>query len=215
MTERILIADDSLSIREAAQSALAARGARLEAVADGREALAKLRDAAPQLLIADVHMPGGDGYALCREAKSEQPGLRVLLVVGTFEPFDAASATAARADGVLRKPFMPDELLRKVEELLGPVPAETPPRGASAVRAAAPPAAAAVRTSEPAHGHEDVPAPGLSDAEVDRIARRVLAIGGEAVLERVARELLGGAAVAKVPRSAEARRGLDGEPEDD
>jgi len=212
MSERILIADDSLSIREAAQAALQARGARVDVAADGSEALARLRDAAPELLIADVHMPGLDGYALCREAKSEVPGMRVLLVVGTFEPFDGATATAARADGVVRKPFTAEELRRKVEELLGP--AAAPPTGLGAAPKPAPPVEVAAEPPEPERGPEEPGAMELSHRDVDRIARRVLALGGEAVLERVARELLVEAAGERVRRTGGAR-GLDGGPEEE
>ena len=199
MTETILIADDSVSIREAAQAALAPRGARIEMATDGREALTRLRDAAPDLVIADVHMPGLDGYALCREAKTERAATRVLLVVGTFEPFDTAGAAAARADGVLRKPFLAEDLLRKVEELLG-----RPAAGAAPATVAAPPVEEpAPRAVAAAAETEAAPAARtrLSDDDVERIARRVLEIGGEAVLERVARELLGEAAAERVRRS--------------
>jgi CheY-like chemotaxis protein len=195
VSEIILAADDSLLIREAIQSALRRRGARVELASDGGQARPRLRELAPDLLIADVHMPGLDGYALCREAKTERPATRVLLLVGTFEPFDATAATAALADGVLRKPFVADELVRKVEQLLGPVrraapapdpaPSDSPPDPGRGEETAA-------RPEAPAGGWSDSePRPSeLTDADVDRIARRVLELGGEAVLERVARELL-------------------------
>ena len=125
--------------------------------------------------------------------------------MGTFEPFDAAAATAALADGVLRKPFVADELLRKVEQLLGPVrrAAPAPDRGSAAPREPTLRRRAIRRPT--GRGEETRPhprrrpptrrrlrgrRPALSDADVDRIARRVLELGGEAVLERVARELL-------------------------
>jgi twitching motility two-component system response regulator PilG len=212
MTERIVVADDSLSMREAAQSALERRGSRVVTAADGNEALARLRDAGPALLIADVHMPGLDGYALCREAKSERPDLSVLLMVGTFEPFDSAGATAARADGVMRKPFTAEELLRKVEEMLGPAAAREPARPAAPAVVPAP----ASPAPEPEASHDSPPArAGLSAEDVDRVARRLLEIGGAAILERVARELLGEAAAEAVRRSALDSRRIDGEPEDD
>jgi DNA-binding response OmpR family regulator len=202
VSHTILIADDSLSIREAAEGALAARRGRVESVPDGGRALERLRETAPDLLIADVHMPGLDGYALCREAKSERPAMRVLLLVGTFEPFDSGAATAAGADGVVRKPFMADELLRQVESLLPRAAAPQPAR-----EEARPEPAAAPPEAEPAAPAERSPGDAtsglaLSDADVERIARRVLELGGEAVLERVARELLGEAAFERVRRSA-------------
>jgi CheY-like chemotaxis protein len=202
VSETILIADDSLLVREAVQTALRDRGARVVLASDGEEARARLREAAPDLVLADVHMPGLDGYALCREAKTERAATRVVLLVGTFEPFDSSAASFARADGVLRKPFVVDELMRKVVEMLGParVAAPEPVRAAiaDAHPAAGPVEPSAAPASEPAASEEiGSGQPELSDADVDRIARRVLELGGGAVLERVARELL----------SAQARRG--------
>ena len=209
MSESILVADDSLLVREAIQNALRPRGAGVELASDGAQAHSRLRDLTPDLLIADVHMPGLDGYALCREAKTERSATRVLLLVGTFEPFDQSAASAALADGVLRKPFVAEELLRKVEELLGPIRRAAPPPVISApsdssfdadpdsAGSAPPEAEAADLVVESGEQRGE-----LTDADVDRIARRVLELGGGAVLERVAREILG----------ARSRRG-DPEPE--
>jgi CheY-like chemotaxis protein len=194
VSESILVADDSLLVRESIQAALRERGARVELACDGEEARSRLRELAPDLLLADVHMPGLDGYALCREAKTERAATRVVLLVGTFEPYDSSAASFARADGVLRKPFVADELLRKVEELLGPVRAPEPPRHAEP-EAPEPlthtPVSAGAEATETAVSSEVETRVELSDADVDRIARRVLEIGGGAVLERIAREMLG------------------------
>ena len=209
MSESILIADDSVLVRESIETALRARGARVEVVNDGTQALERLRDAAPDLVIADVHMPGVDGYDVCREAKVLRPGCRVLLLVGTFEPFDSGAASSARADGVVRKPFLADELLRKVAELLGPVRSRTPERVAieEAPRAPEPLipdlAAIAAEAAATAETGEGGGSEQLSDADIDRIARRVLELGGAEVLERVARELLGEAAVDRARRSGD------------
>jgi CheY-like chemotaxis protein len=196
VSESILVADDSLLVREAIQNALRQRGASVELASDGAQAHSRLRDLAPDLLIADVHMPGLDGYALCREAKTERSATRVLLLVGTFEPFDGNAASAALADGVLRKPFVAEELLRKVEELLGPVrrappapvtaaPSDSSFDTASGSVVSAPPEVEAPEAVDSGERRLE-----LTDAEVDRVARRVLELGGGAVLERVAREIL-------------------------
>jgi CheY-like chemotaxis protein len=192
VSETILVADDSLLVREAIATALRERGARIELACDGEEARSRLRELAPDLLIADVHMPGLDGYALCREAKTERAATRVVLLVGTFEPFDSSAASFARCDAVLRKPFVADELLGKVEELLGPVQAQELREAEPAV--AEPlthtPVAGGPETSGKVVTSEAEKRLTLSDADVDRIARRVLELGGGAVLERVAREVL-------------------------
>jgi CheY-like chemotaxis protein len=209
VSESILVADDSILVREMAENALRARGARVEAVSDGTQAAERLRDTAFDLLIADVHMPGLDGYALCREIKAQRPETKVLLVVGTFEPFDSGTASSARAEGVVRKPFLADELLRKVEEVLGPVRKAAPPEPAPEQE---PSVAVEPLTDEVVSGGPEAVSAGeadassgtgtLSDVDVDRIARRVLELGGVEVLERVAREVL---------REAAAERAASGE----
>jgi CheY-like chemotaxis protein len=213
VSESILVADDSLSVREAAQSALESRGARLELVPDGSQALDRLRASAPDLLIADVHMPGLDGYALCREAKSEGAATRVLLLVGTFEPFDSTAAAAVRADAVLRKPFLADELARKVEDLLGRLPVPEPAREQVQLEPAAVDTATVAEEPAAATSESMAGGPALSEADVERIARRVLALGGEAVLERVARELLSEAALDRASRSVAGAGDRGGAPE--
>ena len=202
MSEIILVADDSVLVRELAESSLRARGARVEAVSDGTQAFERLRDTEPDLLIADVHMPGLDGYALCRESKAQRPRTKVLLLVGTFEPFDSGAASSARADGVVRKPFLADELLRKVEDLLGPVRRAAPPvteRAPDPTPVAEPltaePVAESQKAAAAAETGDVATAATLSDADVDRIARRLLELGGEGLLDRIAREVLGRATI--------------------
>ena len=75
---------------------------------------------APDLVIADIHMPGATGYEVARRVKqSARHRSPVLLLVGTFEPFVEADVDASGADGFLMKPFDSQELLSRVEELFG------------------------------------------------------------------------------------------------
>jgi CheY-like chemotaxis protein len=95
----------------------------------------------PEFVIADVHMPGANGYEVCRHSKALYPQVPVLLLVGTFEPFDEGQSRAAGSDAFLKKPFDSQELLQIVQGLLdkaGPEPVaapalvETPPMSAPA-----------------------------------------------------------------------------------
>src|SRR5688572_12387649 len=76
-------------------------------VGDGQEALEKLHQCRPDVVLADIFMPGLDGYALCRYIKDNKrfEGVPVILLVGSFEPFDEAEAKRAGADDVVTKPF--------------------------------------------------------------------------------------------------------------
>lgn len=122
MSRRILLADDSVTIQKVIELTFAEQDYEIEAVSDGTSAISRLSERRPDLVLADVHMPGASGFEVCRLAKELHPGLPVVLMVGTFEPFEEADATAAGADTYVKKPFDSQELLRLVAELM--------PRGA-------------------------------------------------------------------------------------
>ena len=118
MGTRILLADDSVTIQKVVELTFMDEDYEVLAVSNGDEAVARLDEVQPALVIADVHMPGANGYEVCRRAKQWRPGTPVLLLVGTFEPFQEDEAASAGADGHLKKPFDSQELLRRVETLL-------------------------------------------------------------------------------------------------
>jgi CheY-like chemotaxis protein len=120
MSRLILLADDSITIQKVIELTFMDEDYQVVAVSNGDQAVAKLAESRPDIVIADVHMPGASGYDVCRRAKELYPGLPVLLLVGTFEPFEEADALAAGADGHLKKPFDSQELLRLVADLLQP-----------------------------------------------------------------------------------------------
>ena len=118
MRRRILLADDSVTIQKVIELTFMDEDYDVKAVSNGDEALAALPDLKPDVVIADVHMPGANGYEVCRRSKEVRPEVPVLLLVGTFEPFDEAQSRAVGADSFLKKPFDSQELLQRVEELL-------------------------------------------------------------------------------------------------
>lgn len=118
MPRTILIADDSVTIQKVVELTFMDEDYEVEAVGDGSAAIASLERRRPDLVIADVHMPGADGYEVCRQAKARYGDLPVLLLVGTFEPFDASAATRAGSDGHLKKPFDAQDLLEQVDRLI-------------------------------------------------------------------------------------------------
>ena len=120
MKRRILLADDSVTIQKVIELTFMDEDYEVRAVSNGDEAVALLHEVNPDFVIADVHMPGANGYDVCRRAKELRPDMPVLLLVGTFEPFDEGQARACGADSFLKKPFDSQELLQRVEELLAP-----------------------------------------------------------------------------------------------
>jgi CheY-like chemotaxis protein len=152
MKRRILLADDSVTIQKVIELTFMDEDFEVRAVSNGDEALALLPEVNPDFVIADVHMPGANGYEVCRRAKQLRPEMPVLLLVGTFEPFDEEQARAAGADSFLKKPFDSQELLQRVEELLGSQAAPAP----------APEAAAPLATELPLTGAEAEAIPDFS-----------------------------------------------------
>lgn len=120
MSKKLLLADDSITIQKVIGITFAGDDFDLTVVSDGDSALEKARTEHPDLILADVFMPGINGYELCTAVKQD-PALRnipVLLLTGTFEPFDEGRATDCGAEGWIAKPFESQTLIHKVEELL-------------------------------------------------------------------------------------------------
>lgn len=118
MTKAVLLADDSPTIRRVVELSFADSGLRLETVATGGEALARLDSLRPDLVLADVDMPEPAGYELCRRIKESARPVPVLLLAGAFEGFDAERTRACGADGGLTKPFDTRRLVQQVHDLL-------------------------------------------------------------------------------------------------
>jgi CheY-like chemotaxis protein len=118
MTKTILLADDSVTIQKVVELTFMDGDYHVVAVGNGSDAAARLVDVRPDLVLADVHMPGINGYDLCRRVKEWEPRTPVLLLVGTFEPFDRDEFVACGAQGHLKKPFDSQDLQRQVDEML-------------------------------------------------------------------------------------------------
>jgi CheY-like chemotaxis protein len=118
MPRTILLADDSVTIRKVVELTFGDTDIRVESVGSGRDALDRLRDLNPDLVLADVVMPGPSGYDVCRAVKASARPVPVLLLTGTFEPFDPHEAKACGSDGHVTKPFDSRSLVERVETLL-------------------------------------------------------------------------------------------------
>jgi CheY-like chemotaxis protein len=118
MTRTILLADDSVTIQKVVELTFLDEDFHVVCYGNGGDAIDHLGELRPDLVLADVHMPGADGYEVCVATKQLFPTVPVLLLVGTFEIFDAGKASDSGAQGHLKKPFDSQELLRRVKELL-------------------------------------------------------------------------------------------------
>ncbi len=118
MRRTILLADDSVTVRKIVELTFSETDIRVQSVGSGQEALDLLSALRPDLVLADVVMPGPSGYELCRAIKTSDRPVPVLLLAGTFEPFDAGQARECGSDGHVTKPFDSRQLVMRVEELL-------------------------------------------------------------------------------------------------
>ncbi len=124
MMKKLLLADDSITIQKVVGIIFSAEEYQLDMTDDGNSAFAKALIDLPDLVIADISMPGKDGFELCRAIKNEPKlvNTSVLLLPGMFDKFDEDKATEVCADGWLTKPFESQALLDKVAELLAAKP---------------------------------------------------------------------------------------------
>ena len=131
MSRRILLADDSLTIQKVVELTFADTEYEVVAVSSGDELMQRLGEVRPDLVICDVIMPGRDGYDVCQEIKSSSDYLHlpVILLTGTFEPFDRDRAIAVGCSEIITKPFEAKKLVDAVERLAA-TPAAPPPTAA-------------------------------------------------------------------------------------
>jgi len=113
----ILLADDSPHAQRMGQSILAGEGFAVECVGNGDDAGLRFREADPDVVIIDAHLPGLNGIDLCRAVKSRCRHVRVILTVGSLEELDEPAAHRAGCDAVLRKPFEASQMLAAVRPL--------------------------------------------------------------------------------------------------
>ncbi len=91
---KLLLADDSITIQKVVNLTFADEGIEVITASDGDTAMKKFVEATPDLVMADVNMPGLDGYRICEMIKQddETKQIPVILLVGSFEPFDEEEA---------------------------------------------------------------------------------------------------------------------------
>jgi len=117
---KVMVIDDSNTIRRSAEIFLGKAGARVILAEDGFDALAKIADHEPQLIFCDILMPRLDGYQTCAMIK-RSPRFRDIPVVMLSSKdglFDRARGRMVGSDRYLTKPFSKDSLLSTVAEFV-------------------------------------------------------------------------------------------------
>lgn len=186
MRRKLLLADDSITVQRVIELTFSDEGLDIVTVGDGTRAIECLQRDRPDIVLADLSMPGADGYEVADHVKHGSDLVshtRVVLLTGAFEPVDQERARLLGVDGVLAKPFEPQVAIELVRQLLKQPPL-SPPRvqrpaavelsdwtadlsgtrsaGASAAKAA--PTAAEVAGGPTGGGEAAAPAPATGPA---------------------------------------------------
>ncbi len=120
MAYTLLLADDSVTIQRVIELTFADEDVQVVPVSDGDQAIALLEASPPDIVLADIGMPGKNGYEVAQYMKRSPRLARipVVLLTGAFEPVDQARLEEAGCDGVLAKPFEPQLVIARVKDLL-------------------------------------------------------------------------------------------------
>ena len=131
MAKKLLLADDSITIQKVVSLTFAEEEFDVVCVGNGEIAIEKIRENPPDIVLADIFMPRKTGYEVCEFVKTtpEFSHIPVILLVGTFEPFDKAEAARVGAENHLTKPFETTTLIQMVKDSVADtsVPAEAAP----------------------------------------------------------------------------------------
>jgi CheY-like chemotaxis protein len=120
VSQRLLLADDSITIQKVVELILAEEDFEIKSVNNGEEALAVISSFIPDLILADIEMPKMNGYQLCETIKKNPATntIPVILLTGAFEPIDEELAKQVQADDFIIKPFESQELISKINAVL-------------------------------------------------------------------------------------------------
>ena len=214
MRRTILLADDSPTIRRLVTQTFADANFRIVEVNNGDAAIKSFEEVKPHVVLADIYMPGKNGYQVCAYVRNHATLSRtpVVLLVGAFDAFDADAAKQAGATASITKPFEPTALVDLVTSVLSagaeahepePVAAPAPvtdrsgPPPAPAPVVATPAPAPPVAESDDLLGLESIfsrepqpVTPTITEDDIDRIADRVIQRLSTQVIESIAWDIV-------------------------
>ena len=124
MSKKVLIVDDETHIRQLIGQVLEDledEGVELLTTSNGEMALNLIKEEKPNLVFLDVMMPKMSGFDVCQAVKGDESlnGVYIVLLTAKGQEFDKQKGEDVGADVYMTKPFDPDELLEKAEEVLG------------------------------------------------------------------------------------------------
>jgi len=119
-TPRVLIAEDDPQSAELLEAYLSGTGYEIKTAADGQEALQKVQEWHPDLILLDVMMPRISGFQVCKQVRADPKTrtIAILMITALDQPSDVDRAVDAGTDDFLTKPINKAELLRRIRALL-------------------------------------------------------------------------------------------------
>jgi two-component system phosphate regulon response regulator OmpR len=117
MAQRVLIVDDDADIRETTGEYLSGHGFEIALAADGEQMRAAIAQAAPDVVLLDLNLPGEDGLSLTRWLRSNHD-VAIIMITGAGEVVDRVVGLEVGADDYLAKPFDPRELRARLKSVL-------------------------------------------------------------------------------------------------
>jgi CheY-like chemotaxis protein len=120
MKRTILLADDSPTIRRLVTQTFAGANYKIVEVSNGEAAIKTLEELQPSIVLADIYMPGKNGYEVCTYIRNHERlhDTPVVLLVGAFDAFDEEVAKQSGATANITKPFEPGALIDLVNSLV-------------------------------------------------------------------------------------------------
>jgi two-component system chemotaxis response regulator CheY len=124
IVKKVLVVDDSETIRQQVKQALVAAGCEIVEAVDGVDGLEKLRAIADlDMVLCDVNMPRMNGLDMIAEVQRTGPKIPILMLTTEGQPSLIKRAREAGAKGWIVKPFKPELLVAAVMKLIDPPPA--------------------------------------------------------------------------------------------
>ena len=118
MSKKILVVDDEPDIVKLLEIQLKNCGYDVISAVNAKEALSRIEDGAPDLMILDLMLPDFSGEEVCREVRKNENNIPIIMLTAKGEDVDRIVGKVVGANFYLTKPFNPHDLLKKIYKLL-------------------------------------------------------------------------------------------------
>lgn len=118
MSQKVLVVDDEQSIVTLLKYNLETAGYIVDVAYDGEEALKKVKEVKPELIVLDVMLPKKDGIEVCKTIRSDKNLVPILMLTAKDDEFDCVLGLELGADDYMTKPFSPREVVARVKAIL-------------------------------------------------------------------------------------------------